>query len=78
MKEVKIYIEDNGYRDYEDTNALLDQLKEEYDEPRPVFLQLYDSEGQIVIGRCICVIGTLENGSFLLSGNVDDVIFEKK
>jgi len=77
MKEVKLYVEDNGYRDYEDTDTLLDQLKKEYDKPRPVVLQLYDNEGQIIIGRCTCVIGTLKNGSFLLTGNIDDILCEK-
>lgn len=75
MKEVKLYVEDNGYRDYENTDILLNQLKKEYDEPRPVILQLCDIEGQIVTGRCTCVVGTLEDGSFLLTGNVDDVLF---
>lgn len=78
MKEVKLFIEDNGYRDYEDTDVLLNQIKEEYDKPRPVVLQLVDSEGQIVTGRCILVVGTLEDGSFLLTGNVDEVFAEKK
>jgi uncharacterized protein YcgL (UPF0745 family) len=70
MKEVKLYIEDN-----EDTYVLLNQLKEEYDKPRLVILQLADIEGQVVTGRCMCVVGTLEDGSFLLTGNVDDVLF---
>ena len=78
MKEIKIYVEDNGNRDYEDTDILLEQLKEEYDKPRPVILQLSDIEGQVVSGRCNLVVGTLENGSFLLTGNVDEVIFIKE
>ena len=64
MKEIKIYVEDNGNRDYEDTDILLEQLNEEYDEPRPVILQLYDIEGQIISGRCNLIAGTLEDGSF--------------
>lgn len=76
MKEVKIYVEDNGNRDYEDTDVLLETLKEESDEPtRPIILQLSDIEGQVVTGRCNLVVGTLEDGSFLLTGNVDDVLF---
>ena len=78
MKEVKIYIEDNGYRGYEDTDVLLEQIKKEYDEPRPVILQLVDIEGQIVTGRCTCVVGTLENGDFLLTGNIDGIFGEKQ
>lgn len=78
MKEVKIYIEDNGCRDYEDTDALFDQLEEEYDKPRPVILQLVDIEGQVITGRCNLVVGTLESGDFLLTGNVEDIGFEKK
>lgn len=77
MKKVKIYVEDNGNRDYENTDILLKQLKKEYDKPRPIILQLADIEGQIVTGRCNLVVGTLEDGSFLLTGNVDDVIFVK-
>lgn len=79
MKEVKIYVEDNGNRNYENTNNLLDVLKEESDEPnRPIILQLSDIEGQVVTGRCNLVVGTLEDGSFLLVGNVDDVLFIKR
>lgn len=78
MKEVKIYVEDNGCRDYEDTDDLLDMLKEESDEPnRPIILQLSDIEGQVISGRCNLVVGTLVDGSFLLTGNVDDVLFVK-
>lgn len=79
MKEIKIYVEDNGNRVYEDTDVLLETLKEESDEPtRPIILQLSDIEGQVVTGRCNLVVGTLEDGSFLLVGNVDDVIFIKE
>lgn len=78
MKEIKIYVEDNGNRDYEDTDDLLEMLKEESDEPnRPIILQLSDIEGQVISGRCNLVVGTLADGSFLLTGNVDDVIFVK-
>lgn len=78
MKEVTIYVEDNGNRDYEDTDVLLETLKEESDEPtRPIILQLSDIEGQVVTGRCNLVAGTLEDGSFLLTGNVEDVLFVK-
>lgn len=78
MKEVKIYVEDNGCRDYEDTDDLLDILKEESDEPnRPIILQLSDIEGQVITGRCNLVVGTLADGSFLLTGNVEDVLFIK-
>ena len=31
MKEIKLYVEDNGNRNYENTNDLLDVLKEESD-----------------------------------------------
>lgn len=78
MKEIKLYVEDNGNRNYENTNDLLDVLKEESDElNRPIILQLSDIEGQVVTGRCNLVVGTLEDGSFLLVGNVDDVLFIK-
>lgn len=77
MKEIKIYVEDNGCRDYEDTDVLLEQLNEEYDKPRPIILQLSDVEGQVISGRCLLVAGTLEDGSFLLTGNVDEVFFVK-
>ena len=79
MKEIKIYVEDNGCRDYEDTDVLLDQLNEEYEyyEPKPIILQLIDIKGQVISGRCTLVAGTLEDGSFLLTGNVDDVFFVK-
>lgn len=77
MKEIKIYVEDNGCRDYEDTDVLLEQLNEEYDKPRPIILQLSDIEGQVISGRCLLVAGTLEDGSFLLTGNVDEVFFVK-
>lgn len=78
MKEVKIFIEDNGCRDYEDTDVLFNQLKEEYDKPRSVVLQLVDIEGQVITGRCNLVVGTVESGEFLLTGNVEGVHFEKK
>lgn len=79
MKEIKIYVEDNGNRDFEDTDDLLEMLKEESDKPnRPIILQLSDIEGQVVTGRCNLVVGTLEDGSFLLVGNVNDVIFIKE
>ena len=77
MKEIKIYIEDNGCRKYEDTDVLLEQLNEEYDEPRPIILQLVDIEGQVISGRCNLVAGTLADGSFLLTGNVNEVFFTK-
>lgn len=77
MKELKLFIKDNGCGNYEDTDSLLEQLQEEYDEPRPIILQLIDIEGQVVTGRCNLVVGTLENGNFLLTGNVDDIFFEK-
>lgn len=77
MKEIKIYVEDNGCRDYEDTDVLLEQLNEEYDKPRPVILQLVDIEGQVISGRCNLVAGTLADGSFLLTGNVNEVFFIK-
>ena len=78
MKEVKIYVDDNGCRDYEDTDDLLEMLKEECNEPnRPIILQLVDIEGQVISGRCNLVAGTLADGSFLLTGNVDDVFFIK-
>lgn len=77
MNEVKIYVEDNGNRNYENTDVLLKQLNDEYDKPRPIILQLSDTEGQVITGRCVLVAGTLEDGSFLLTGNVDDVIFIK-
>ena len=78
MKEVKIYVEDNGCRDYENTDDLLDMLKEENNEPnRPIILQLSDIEGQVITGRCNLVVGTLVDGSFLLIGNVEDVLFIK-
>lgn len=78
MKEVKIYVEDNGNRNYENTNDLLDVLKEESNEPkRPIILQLSDIEGQVITGRCNLVVGTLVDGSFLLTGNVEDVLFIK-
>lgn len=77
MREVKIYVEDNGCRDYEDTDVLLEQLNDEYDKPRPIILQLSDIEGQVISGRCLLVAGTLEDGSFLLTGNVDEVFFTK-
>lgn len=77
MEEVKIYIEDNGNKDFEDTDVLLETLEDEYDKPRPIILQLTDIEGQVISGRCTLVVGTLEDGSFLLTGNVDDVLFVK-
>lgn len=78
MKEVKIYVEDNGNRDFEDTDDLLEMLKEESGEPnRPIILQLSDIEGQVITGRCNLVVGTLIDGSFLLTGNVDNVLFTK-
>lgn len=77
MKEVKLFIEDNGNREYEDTDVLLEQLGEEYDKPRPIILKLFDIEGQLVTGRCKFIVGTLENGELLLVGNVDDVYFVK-
>lgn len=76
MKEIKIYVEDNGNRDFEDTDDLLEILKKESGEPnRPIILQLSDIEGQLITGRCNLVVGTLADGSFLLTGNVDDVLF---
>lgn len=78
MKEAKIYIENNGYRGYEDTDVLLKTVKEEFDKPRPVILQLTDIEGQVITGRCTAVIGTLESGDFFLIGNIDEIEYEKK
>ena len=77
MKEVKIFIEDNGIRDYKNTDTLLKILNKEYDQPRPIVLQLLDIEGQIISGRCNLVVGTLENGEFLLTGNIEDVYGSK-
>lgn len=78
MKEVKILVGYDGDNSYEDTDVLLQQLNEEYDKPRSVVLQLIDLEGQVITGRCKSVVGTLENGDFLLVGTVDDVIFIKE
>ena len=77
-KEVKLFIEDNGNREYEDTDELLRMLKEEYDKPRTITLQLSDIEGQVVVGRCNLVVRTCENGEFILTVNVDDVYFLKE
>lgn len=78
MKEIKIFVEDNGNKNFEDTDSLLEQIKDKYDEPRPIILQLTDSEGQIVTGRCTSIVGTLKGGNFLLVGNVDDVLAVKE
>ena len=78
MKEVKLFIETYETDDYEDTDVLLKQLNEEYDKPRKVTLQLLDREGQVVTGRCRLVVGTLDNGEFLLVGDVEDVLFIKE
>lgn len=77
MKEVKIYVKDSNNSSNENTGILLEQLQKEYDKPRQLVLQLLDAKGQVVSGKCNLIVGTVENGNFLLTGNVDEIFFSK-
>ena len=81
--EVKLYIEDNGYEEFETIGNLMDVLYEDeeyaikndkFEEFRntKISLQLLDIDGQIVTGDvCLCV-GWCGN-RFVLTGNIQSV-----
>jgi hypothetical protein len=86
MQEVKLYIEDNGNKQFDTVAELIRLLNEEREwfisEGREeeflnskIDLQLCDIEGQIVCGRTTCVVGSVVDGNFVITGNVDEVGF---
>ena len=85
-KEVKIYLEDNGYKDFETLSNLMEQLNsdikcaedEGYKDKlmnTPITLQLSDIRGQIVEGRLTLTVGEVIGGEIILTGNVEGVYF---
>lgn len=88
-KEVKIYLQDNGNKEFETVKDLLEQInydlkwskdnnvEEEFLNSK-VVLNLSDIEGQVIEGKLSLSVGYLENGCFLLTGNIDNVSFIKE
>ena len=85
-KEVKLYIEDNGNKEFETLGDLLEEInywikwadEHGYKEDllnRPVTMSLTDIEGQNVEGRMCLAIGELIDGTFLLTGNIENISF---
>lgn len=88
-KEVKIFLQDNGNRDYCTVKDLMEQLEEDrqYNIKQgteeeylntPVTLQLVDIEGQNITGKCCLAVGQLVDGLVLITGNIDSVDFLKE
>lgn len=85
MKEVKMFIEDNGNREFETIKDLLDQiendrkwykekgLEEEFLNSK-IILQLSDIEGQIVQGKMCLSVGMCTDDNFVLVGNIEEVL----
>lgn len=87
-KEVKVYLEDNGNREFETVKDLIETLEkdkqwaednnvvEEFLNQK-VSLQLTDIEGQIVTGDMNLSVG-LCGDKFILTGNIQSVDFIRK
>lgn len=88
MNEVKLYIKDNGNKEFETMRDLIEQIehdrkwyKENDSEEKflnsPIILQLSDYEGQIIEGKMHMAVGSVIDDTFVLVGNIDGIIFEK-
>lgn len=87
-KEVKVYLEDNGNREFETVKDLIETLEkdkqwaednnvvEEFLNQK-VSLQLTDIEGQIVTGDMNLSVG-LCGDKFILTGNIQSVDFIRR
>ena len=87
-KEVKVYLEDNGNREFETVKDLIETLEkdkqwaednnvvEEFLNQK-VSLQLVDIEGQIVTGDMNLSVG-LCGDKFMLTGNIQSVDFIRR
>lgn len=87
-KEVKVYLEDNGNREFETVKDLIETLEkdkqwaednnvvEEFLNQK-VSLQLTDIEGQIVTGDMNLSVG-LCGDKFMLTGNIQSVDFSRR
>lgn len=92
MKEVKLYIKDNGNRDFETVRDLLDQIEDDIKWYRElgreeeflnskILLQLTDYEGQIVEGKMCLSVGSCEGNDediFVVVGNIESIFGEVK
>lgn len=87
-KEVKIYLEDNGNREFETVKDLIETLGQEKQRAEDnnvmdefldgkVSLQLVDIEGQIVTGDMNLSVG-LCGSKFILTGNIQSVDFIRR
>lgn len=87
MKNVMLHIEDNGNKEFSTIRELMETLEsdlkwhkengsEEAFMDTKIELQLCDIKGQIVYGKTTCVVGTVIDGVFVVTGNVDDVAYE--
>lgn len=89
VNEVKLFLQDNGNREFETIQDLLDTIeqditwceknggKEKYLNT-PITIQLCDIDGQQVEGKVHLSTGQLIDGSFVLTGNIDNVSFIKR
>jgi uncharacterized protein VirK/YbjX len=89
VNEVKLYIQDNGFRDYPTIKDLMETLEEDkkwHEEHgqleqflnTPITMQLTDIEGQEVEGKMCLDVGMLTNNIFVLTGNIDNISFVKE
>lgn len=87
-KEVKVYLEDNGNREFETVKDLIETLEKDkqWSEDNNVLeeflnqkvsLQLVDIEGQIVTGDMNLSVG-LCGDKFILTGNIQSVDFIRR
>lgn len=87
-KEVKVYLEDNGNREFETVKDLIETLEKDkqWSEDnnvveeflnQKVSLQLVDIEGQIVTGDMNLSVG-LCGDKFILTGNIQSVDFIRR
>lgn len=88
MKELKLYIEDNGNTEFETVGDLIKALEEERQWHirnnsieeflnSKIELQLNDIEGQIVFGDATLVVGSCGK-RFIITGNIDGSAFDKE
>lgn len=89
VKEVKLFLQDNKNKDYETIQDLLDTIEKDREWCKkhggeqeylntPITLQLCDIEGQVVEGKVSLSTGQLIDGSFVLTGSIDNVAFIKE
>jgi hypothetical protein len=89
VKEVKLFLQDNGFRDYPTIKDLIETLEEDrkwheehgqLDEflNTPVTMQLTDIEGQEVEGKICLDVGMCEGNVFILTGNIENISFVKE